>query len=556
MKEKRTIHWIWEKARGQAVRLILLSLFSMVASGAYVFPALLSRRAINAAVGAASLKEAAPVLLECALLLLLVILIQLLLSVINTHLRAVISGKMEKSMRESFFSSLLKKEYAAISRYHSGEILNRFTSDIDIVVSGITTFLPQALSILTKLLAGLVLIISFSPGFALVSIGIGVLVLFFALLFRPFYKKMHKMVQEAAGKARSFTQECTESLAVIKSFCGKTTIRSRLSALLETVYRTKIRRNHVSNFTSNGVSLLFTLFYYATLIWGALSIAGGHMDYGTLTAFLQIVSQIQSPFLTASGLISSVYSALASAERLMEIEQLPFEKTDKGFDVGTAYEAAEGIRAHALAFRYDARPIIQSGDFFLPKGSLTAITGTSGTGKSTLFRLLLGLYTPNAGTLSLQTADGEILLDASTRALFAYVPQGNFLLSGTIRENIKFINPAISDAKMEEAARAACIYDFISRLPDGFDTVLGERGSGLSEGQMQRIAIARALCADAPVLLLDECTSALDSETEEAVLRNIAALKTKTVLFISHKNAAFSFCDTHLSIDDGVFRLI
>ena len=280
------------------------------------------------------------------------------------------------------------------------------------------------------------------------------------------------------------------------------------------------------------------------------------MDYGTLTAFLQIVSQIQSPFLTASGLISSVYSALASAERLMEIEQLPFEKTDKGFDVGAAYEAAEGIRAHALAFRYDARPIIQSGDFFLPKGSLTAITGTSGTGKSTLFRLLLGLYTPNAGTLSLQTADGEILLDASTRALFAYVPQGNFLLSGTIRENIKFINPAISDAKMEEAARAACIYDFISRLPDGFDTVLGERGSGLSEGQMQRIAIARALCADAPVLLLDECTSALDSETEEAVLRNIAALKTKTVLFISHKNAAFSFCDTHLSIDDGVFRLI
>lgn len=556
MKEKGTIRWIWEKARGQAVRLILLSLFSMIASGAYIVPALLSRRAINAAVGAASLKEAAPVLWECALLLLLVIFFQLLLSVINTHLRAVISGKMEKNMRESFFSSLLKKEYPAISRYHSGEILNRFTSDVDIVVSGITTFLPQALSILTKLLAGLLLIISFSPGFALVSIGIGVLVLGFALLFRPFYKKIHKTVQEASGKARSFTQECTESLVAIKSFSGKANIHARLAQLLDKVYRMKIRRNHVSNLTANGVSLLFTLFYYATLIWGALSIASGQMDYGTLTAFLQIVSQIQSPFLSASGLITQFYSALASAERLMEIENLPDEKTDAGFEPISAYENALGICARSLSFQYDERPIIQNTSFHLPKGSLTAITGASGTGKSTLFRLLLGLFSPSEGGLFLQMADGELSLDASTRSLFAYVPQGNLLLSGTVRENIKFINPAISDDKMEEAARAACIYDFIMQLPDGFDSALGERGSGLSEGQMQRIAIARALCADAPVLLLDECTSALDSETEEAVLRNIAALKTKTVLFISHKNAAFSFCDTHLAIDDGVFRLL
>ncbi len=556
MKKKSTLYWILEKARGQAPRLVLLSLFSMIASGAYIFPALLSRRAINAAVGASSFKDAVPTLLECALLLLAVIFMQLLLSVINTHLRAVISGKMEKKLREGFFSSLLKKSYPEISRYHSGEILNRFTSDVDIVVSGITTFLPQALSILTKLLTGLVLIISFSPGFAMVSVGAGFFILCFALLFRPFYKKMHKAVQEASGNARSFTQECTESLVAIKSFSGKANIHARLSQLLDTVYRLKIRRNHVSNFTSNGVSLLFTLAYYATLIWGALSIATGRMDYGTLTAFLQIVSQVQTPFLNASGLITQFYSALASAERLMEIEQMPDEKTDKNFDPISAYERASGICARGLSFQYDNRPIIENTDFLLPKGSLTAITGTSGTGKSTLFRLLLGLFKPNSGSLFLQTADEEIPLDASTRSLFAYVPQGNLLLSGSVRENIKFINPNISDEKMEKAAHAACIYDFISHLPEGFDTVLGERGSGLSEGQMQRIAIARALCSDAPVLLLDECTSALDSETEEAVLRNIAALKTKTVLFISHKNAAFSFCDSHLTVEDGVFRLL
>lgn len=553
MKEKRTIRWIWEKTRGQAFLIALLSLFSMLASAAYIFPALLSRRAINAAVGAAFFGEAVPILLECGILFLAVILAQLLLSVINTHLRAVISGRLEIKIRESFFSALLKKSFPAISSYHSGEIMNRFTSDADVVISGITTFLPQALSIFAKLLTGLILIISFSPGFALVMCTAGVLILCFALLFRPFYKKMHKKVQETYGQARSFAQECTESLVAIKSFSGKTNIEGRLSALLKKVYRMKIRRNHVSNVTSNGVSLLFTVAYYGTLIWGAFSIAKGNMDYGTLMAFLQIVSQIQSPFLSASGLITQFYSALASAERLMEIENLPDEETDETFDPGLVYRDTVSICARELSFCYEDRPIIENTNFEIPKGSLTAITGTSGTGKSTLFRLLLGLFPTTDKSLFVKTEKGEMPLGAATRRLFAYVPQGNLLLSGTVRDNIKFINPKVSDEKMENAAKAACIYDFIMELPEGFDTVLGERGSGLSEGQMQRIAIARALCADAPVLLLDECTSALDAETEEAVLRNIAALNTKTVLFISHKNAAFSFCDLHLNVENGVF---
>ncbi len=555
MKKTSTLSWIWKYIKGQRGLLTVLSVSSMITSSAYVVPALLSRRAINTALSAASFSEALPLLLEIGLYFLLVILAQLGLSALNTHLRMLISGRMEIALRQSFFKTLLGKNYASVSGLHSGEVLNRFTSDVDIVVSGITDFIPEALAILAKLAAGLVVVLSFSPSFAVLSVLVGLSMLALVLLFRPLYKKMHKAVQEASGVSRSFAQECVENIVVVKTFSGRTHFLEKLRQHMEKLYRTKLRRSIFTNFAEKGLSLIFTLVYYGTLLWGAASIADGSMDYGTLMAFLQIVSQIQAPFVNASGLITRLYAATASAERLRELEDFPEEMAYSTLSPST-YESLSGIGAEALAFRYDQENILENTSFFLPKGSMTAITGTSGTGKSTLFRLLLGLFPPNAGRLFARTADGEISLDAGTRALFAYVPQGNLLLSGTIRENIKFLHPAVSDAQMEEAARAACIYDFIASLPKGFDTEIGERGGGLSEGQMQRISVARALCADAPILLLDECTSALDSATEEAMLRNIAALKTKTVLFISHKNAAFSFCDTHLSVKDGQIAVV
>lgn len=556
LKKKSALAWIWKNAKGQGVRLAVLSLFSMITSSLYVVPALLSRRAINVAAEAESLAAAKPLLYSCALGLLLTIFVQLALTAACTHLKAVISGKMEMALRQSFFASILRKEYPAISRFHSGELLNRFTSDIDVVVSGFTGFLPAALAILAKLLSGLVLLISFSPSYALLSVLVGLFILAFAALLRPVYKKIHASVQTASGLSRSFAQECTENMVAVKSFSANRQILHTLLLRLARVYKVKIRRSLVSNFTHSGISLIFTLAYYSTLLWGAFSIVGGEMDYGTLLAFLQVVSQIQTPFLNASGLLTQMYAALASAERLMEIEMLADEPVAAGFSASTLYEQMDALCAENLSFRYDKDLVIRSADFTLPRGSLTAITGISGTGKSTLFRLLLGLFPPTSGSLFVQTKDGPTRLGAETRALFAYVPQGHLLFSGTIRENIKFTDPSITDAQMEKAAKAACIYDFIMGLPKGFDTPLGEHGGGISEGQMQRIAIARALCSDAPILLLDECTSALDSETEEALLQNLAALKTKTILFISHKNAAFSFCDHQLTAEDGVFRLI
>ena len=556
MKNKSSLLWILKHAKKEAGLLSVLSLLGMITSSAYVIPALLSKRVINVATGGGSIFAAKDELLSLGGILLLVIFLQLALSMLGTHLSAMLSGRLEKKIRTEFFETLLKKKYGEIAKFHSGEILNRFTSDIDVVVNGITTLIPQSLSILAKLCAGLIVVASFSEKYAFYSVLAGISILCFALLFRPFYKKTHKAAQEAAGVSRSFTQECVENIVVVKTFSHKAKIKQKLASHLEKLYRIKLRRSVVGNFASGGVSLIFTCLYYGTLFWGAFSILHQRMDYGTLMAFLQIVSQIQSPFLSASGLITLLYSAQGSAERLMEPENFTEEKSSSSFDAAALYENVSEICAENLSFGYTEELILENTSFSIPKGSMVAITGTSGTGKSTLFRLLLGLFSPSGGTLYLKTNAGKMIIDETCRPLFAYVPQGNLLLSGTIRENIKFTNPDISDAQMEEAARAACIYDFISSLPKGFDTEIGERGGGLSEGQVQRVSVARALCSDAPVLLLDECTSALDAETEEAMLRNIANLKTKTVLFISHKNAAFSFSDVHLKMEDKNFQII
>ena len=212
------------------------------------------------------------------------------------------------------------------------------------------------------------------------------------------------------------------------------------------------------------------------------------------------------------------------------------------------------IEAKGLTFSYDKEPVINRSDLTINKGSICALMGESGTGKSTLFRLLLGLYKPSDGELFIKTKDGEIPLDSTMRRLFSYVPQGDMILSGSIRENITFLSGDVTEEKLENAAKQAVIYDFIKSLPDGFDTVIGERGLGLSEGQLQRFAIARALLNDAPILLLDECTSALDIETELKLLENLKENRDKTVILITHRRAALDICDTVLTLKKGKIK--
>ncbi len=559
MKSRKTISWLFKVSRPQLFPIIILSLTTMLSSVTFIVLALISREVINVATGSTPSTDVKGDITKWALILLAVLLGQLILNLFDSHLKTAISGKLEKNLRHCIFQTVTAKQYKEISGLHSGEIINRFMSDVDIVVSGLVNFIPNTLSILTKIIGGIIVIAAISIKFAAIIIIVGVAVILGAILISSFYKKLHKRVRRETGEVQSMTQECVENIVVIKSFSNRLPLLHRLDGLMNKLYKSKIYRNHVTNIANGGLFLVFTVGYYATLCWGALSIASGNgiMDYGTLMAFLQIVSQIRAPLFNASSLITSFYSAVASAERIIELEQLPDEITSDIKDPDILYNSVESIKISNLSFGYSPeKQIICDSSFEIEKGITVAVTGPSGTGKSTLFRLLLGLFEPNKGTICFKTTKEDVEINASTRSLFAYVPQGNLVLSGTILDNIKFGNPDIDDSMVQKALEDACLDELISTLPDGVNTVIGERGLGLSEGQIQRISVARALCCGAPILLLDECTSALDAETELKLLSNITSNRNKTVLFISHREAALSICDRQLSLENKKYTLI
>ena len=355
---------------------------------------------------------------------------------------------------------------------------------------------------------------------------------------------------------RSYMQECIENLIVIKSFANEHAVCGKLNQFQKDNYRIRIKRNAISNLANTLVYVLFTAGYYAALVWGAFQISFGVMTFGTLTAFLQIIQQIRAPFRNVSGLIPQYYSMQASAERLMEIEDMEEESQKIRIeDVSEFQKDFRAIVAEHVTFAY------QNGDIILDdvslrvnKGDLIAIVGESGIGKSTMMKLMLHLMPCESGKLYFETVNGKIEIDAGTRNVFSYVPQGNMIMSGTIRENITFCNHDIGEEEIRKAAEIACIWDYIETLPQGLETVLTERGEGLSEGQVQRIAIARAILNDAPIFLLYECRSSLDKDTEWKVLQNLKKMNTKTIICISHTAAGVACCDRVVEIENKKFK--
>ena len=343
-------------------------------------------------------------------------------------------------------------------------------------------------------------------------------------------------------------QEAFENLAVIKSFLSGESIENRLKDNMLENRRLRLKRSLLRVTVTVLISLIFSLCYYLVLTWGAANLNTA-ITYGTLMGLLQLISNIRAPLQGATGIIPSYYAALASAERLMEIEVLEDERRPlENKKLGKIKKSFTKIVAENLDFSYKDNHVIKDSNFHIERGAITALVGESGSGKSTLFKLLLGLLTPQYGTLKFDSATE---INETTRPLFSFVPQGNMLLSGTIRDNITFFNGDIAEEKIISAAKTAVAYDFISELPKGLDTVINERGSGLSEGQIQRIAIARALLSDSEIILLDESTSAVDEETEAQLVKNLKAIKNKTIIFITHRSSSLKACDHILTVENG-----
>ena len=544
----KTIKWMlgtFDKERWQVLILIFANAVNAVLTVLY---AGFSERIINAAAEDRSIEK----LIYNTIAFLILIMVQLALNLVSRSFAERCKARIEVTLRSHILNTVMRKDYSQVTKYHTGEIQNRMTSDVTTISDGFTTIVPNVVYFIVKLISAFVYLIVIDKLFALVFLVGGVLVFSFTVLFRGILKKLHKNVQATEGKVRSFIQEILTSLLVIKSFVSEDKVSSQADELMEENYKAKMKRRFFGICANAGISTVFNLGYVFALAFGAYRLLNG-MLFGKVVAMLQLVNQIQQPFSALSGMLSKYFAVLASAERIIELDNIPDEIEENPYDIDVDYfyEKLQTIEFEHITFGYDRDVILNDTSLTINKGDFVAIMGISGIGKSTLLKLLLGVFHVENGEIWLNTSEGDVKVDCHTRRLFTFVPQGNFLLSGTIRDNLTFINSEATEEEINEAIRISCADKFIAELPDGLETVIGERGIGLSEGQLQRLAIARSILSNSPVMLLDEATSALDEETELQFLKNLRDMKNKTCIIVSHKKAALEICNKHIQIADG-----
>jgi len=546
VNKKAPLFWFLRKVRRRLPALLVLTLAHVGQALLAVAFALGTRGVIDSAVGG----DKAAFLRACLVQGGIIAGILICLTVYR-HLKDRLSADLDRDWKVELLHGLLHGEYEAVSAYHSGELINRLTNDVRVANEGLLSVLPNAASMVVKLVAAFAVLAAMEPKFALIILAAGAVVVLATGLLRRRLKNLNKQVSAADGKVSGFLQETLEKLLMVQAMDVSGEMERRADGLLAGRYQLQRRRKNVSLFANTSVSLLSYAAGFAALVWCAFRLLHGQMSFGSLTAVTQLVGQLQAPFVNLSGIIPQYIAMTAAAERLMELEAVCGEAEHAETDAAALYREMTALGAENLTFSYDRDVVLRGGSFTLPKGSFAVITGPSGVGKSTLLKLMLGVFRPEQGSLFVEGQGGRAALDRSTRGLFAYVPQGNLLLSGTLKENLTITKPDASDGELEQAVYTAAMEDYVAALPDGLDTVLGENAAGLSEGQAQRLAIARAVLSGAPVLLLDEITSALDEETERTVLTRIRELPGRTCIAVTHRPAALELADVELKISES-----
>lgn len=506
------------------------------------------------------------------------VLFQIALRAVERFLEEYSRSGFENILKHRLFQTLLKKDYGSVTAIHSGEWMNRLTSDTVVVADGLSGILPGVAGMLVKMVGALLVILWMEPTFGYILIPGGFLLVFFSYAFRKVLKKMHKQVQETDGKLRVFLQENLGSLMIVRSFAREERTGDEAFQKMQQHQKERMRRNHFSNICNVGFGSVMNGARLVGIGYCGYGLLMGTMSYGTLMAVIQLMAQIQQPFANITGYLPKYYSMLASAERLREAEELAQEEDDKLFSLEEMQSLYQnGFQKFGLKnvdFTYQPPVVTEDGKAQMPvvlknlnleiqKGDYVAFMGASGCGKSTIMKLLLCLYAPDAGQRYFQSIENHDIqsdmqnksgadapLTSAYRRLFAYVPQGNHLMSGTIREIVAFADyeKMQQEEQVWQALRISCAEEFVRELPKGLDTVLGERGTGLSEGQMQRIAIARAIFSGNPILILDESTSALDENTEHKLLQNLKSMTDKTVLIVTHRPAVLAICNKQVDL--------
>lgn len=549
IENKNVMPWLRERSKPYYSRIAALILINSLLSVIVAVNAFVLREIFDSAQSGNRDR-----LITFSIVILSIIAVQLILQLSYHLLNSRLRIKMEADFRTYFVENIFKKDYLKISAYHSGDLMTRFASDVGCVVDGLISLLPSLIGLVLRILVAFAALFILEWKLAVLFGTLGIVVFLVARTLRNYLKNLHVRTQESESKVRSFSQEIIENLLVVNVFDASKSVTNKFKELIDDLNRNKWRRASFQSVASALLALGFRFAYMLTCIVCSFRLLDSSISFGTITAILQLVTQLQTPFKSLSALLPSYYQMIASAERILEVIDLADEdEIEEKCDVKQFYDKLRCIKLDNVTFSYGRDTVLENSSITVNKGDFVVITGISGIGKSTMLKMMLGVIYPTSGEVVFDSSDFSCSPSRKYRAMFSYVPQGNMLLSGTIYENITFMSHGKTDDDVKRAVELSCCNDFIKDLPDGLQTVIGERGRGLSEGQVQRIAIARAILHGAPIMLLDEATSALDEATEERVLRNIRTLEGCTCVIVSHKKAALNVCNKEVMIENKRF---
>ena len=539
MKTKK-LNYIWTVSAGQRGR-ILLSCFTgilgVILALAFIYA---SKQVIDIATGATTGS-----LVHAAILTVILLIAQLLCGTADTWISTRMQIETGNALRHRLFSRLLQSCWNELERFHTGDIVNRVEQDTSAIVTLLTSSIPAFIVTGVQLVAAFVFFCYLDPSLPWLIVAILPVFLLGSRFYMRRMRRYTHEIRQSDSHIQSVIQESLQHRTVIKTLEQSERHLGKLDNLQDMLRSQVMGRTRFSLFARTMVAFAFSGGYLTAFLWGAVRLSTGSITFGTMTAFLQLVGKVQRPVLDLSRLIPSVVNALTAIDRLLELEELPAETSGKAI----FFDTTPDLVLNDITFCYPASddPVFNHFSCSFPAGSCTAVIGETGKGKTTLIRLLLALATPQEGSITLSSPNSQLAtlkVSPQTRSNFVYVPQGNTLFSGTIRDNLLMGNPQATDVAMHQALRTATA-DFVFKLPNGIDSSLNEQGGGLSEGQAQRIAIARALLRPGSILLLDEATSALDPETEYQLIKNLRNNYTgKTFIFVTHHPAVAEACET------------
>ncbi|WP_273412509.1 ABC transporter ATP-binding protein [Prevotella aurantiaca] len=533
--------WLWRAWRGNRLQAILNALVGLLG----VIISLSSVWAVQHAIDVAS-HEIEGKILIAVLLMGALILCNFGLNIASVWIRNLLGIKAQNRMQQKLLDRILRSKWNGKESLHSGDVLNRLETDVANVVNFLTEVIPNSLSTLALFIGAFSYLFLMDWRLAIVIVIMIPIIILFSRVYVRQMRHLTSEVRSSDSKVQSILQETIQHRMLIKTLEGDGAAVDRLEDTQSVLRTNVVRRTKFSVFSYLVLNLGFSTGYLVAFAWAATRLSSGTLTFGGMTAFLQLVNKIQSPARQLTHLIPQFVSVFTAAERLMELEENPLEEQGEPIEMASPC----GVRFTDVAFAYEDSEdnVIEHLNYDFYPGSCTAILGETGSGKTTMVRMILALLHPNSGKVEIYNRKESRELSPLLRTNFVYVPQGNTLMSGSIRDNLRLGKLDATDEEMEEALKQSCA-DFVLELPDGLNTLCTEQGGGLSEGQAQRISIARALLRNRSIMLFDEATSALDPETERELLQNILSKHDKTIIFITHRPAVVEYCDQTLEIE-------